>query len=72
MKVPVKHIVYPHHYCFINDDLTVTVCTDPEGRSGGWSTPAFDAHWKARAWCNAQGYTVVDRNRPTWQELCEA
>lgn len=59
-------------YCFINPDLTVTVCLDPEGRSGGWETPPFDAHWKARAWCNAQGYTVIDSNRPTWAELCQA
>ena len=72
MKVPVKHVLTPAHYCFINPDLTVSVCTDPEGRSGGWSTPPFNAHWKARAWCRAQGYIVVDANRPTWAELCQA
>lgn len=59
-------------YAFINADLSVFVTTRPNRLSGGWETPPFDAHWKARAWCRAQGYKVVDQDMPTWAEILQA
>lgn len=58
-------------YAYIAPDLSVRVCTHPDGRDGGWTTPPFDCHWKARAWIRLQGYTLAER-MPTWEELCRA
>lgn len=59
-------------FAIINSDLTVLVTTRPNRLSGGWETPPFDTHWKARAWCNLQGYKVIDENLPTWAEILQA
>lgn len=59
-------------YAFINADLSVFITTRPNRTSGGWETPPFDAHWKARAWCRAQGYKVVDQDMPTIAEILQA
>jgi hypothetical protein len=58
-------------FAFINNDLSIRVCSTPDGRDGGWSTLPFQTHWMARKWIRSQGYTLVER-MPTWDELCNA
>ena len=60
-----------NRYAFIRPDLSVRVCTRPDGRDGGWTTVPFPAHWLARKWARVQGYTLVE-SMPTWEELCRA